>query len=105
MKEKLTHYNRLFKIQKAEIEKYCLRGSFLEAYHYYEVYAFKPLVANLRAVHTPTKQGFYLKHIYQDLPDHLTKQVEGLIRVNSVEDIRVRLDKIESILNDLTIDG
>lgn len=103
MKEELAYLKELFKVHKAEIEKYCRRNSFLEAYQYYELFALQPLVAGIRAVHTPTKQGFYLKHIYRELPASLVQTLEELYRVKSSEDIAANLYRIEKLLAGLTI--
>ena len=103
MVEKLAYHKELFRVHKAEIEKYCQRNKFLEAYQYYEVYALQPLVAGMRAVHTPTKQEFYLKHIYQELPLNLIQMLEELYRVKSSEDIVANLDKIEKLFDKLII--
>lgn len=103
MQEKLIYLKDLFDVHKAEVDKYCKRNKFLEAYQYYEMFALQPLVASVRAVYTPTKQGFYLKHIYQDLPKEMVDRIESLYIIKNVEDIKSNLVKIEDLFIELKI--
>ncbi|MGH2611458.1 MAG: nucleotidyltransferase domain-containing protein [Rhabdochlamydiaceae bacterium] len=104
MQAELSYLKDLFNAQMPEIQKYCHRNKLLEAYEYYETYALRPLVGALRAVYCPTKQSFYLKHIYQDLPKEVNKQLEDLYTVKSTNDIIVNLNKIHKIITTLHID-
>jgi predicted nucleotidyltransferase len=103
MQEKFIYLKDLFDVHKAVIDKYCRRNKFLEAYEYYEEFALQPLVASVRAVYAPTKQGFYLKHIYQDLPKEIVERIEGLYLIKNVEDIKSNLVKIEDLFAELKI--
>jgi predicted transcriptional regulator len=67
------------------------------------MFALQPLVASVRAVYTPTKQGFYLKHIYQDLPKEMVDRIESLYIIKNVEDIKSNLVKIEDLFIELKI--
>jgi predicted nucleotidyltransferase len=74
------------------VVKQIMRGKFLEAFGYYERYVLRPLVEVLRIVHVPRKSDYYIKDIYRDLPEDITRELEGLYQVPDISAFEARLE-------------
>ncbi len=76
--------------QSSRIEKYVKRGLFLEAYGYYQRWLLAPLIEILRMRYTPLHPDYYIVHISRHLPSDILIRLEGLFKVNSVTEIKVK---------------
>lgn len=77
--------------QHARVLKYVRRGTYLEAYAYYNKYVLDPLITLLRIIYTPYHVDYYLVHISQHIPEAELKKLEYFARISSLEDIEQRL--------------
>lgn len=77
--------------QHARIEKYVLRGQFLEAFGYYHRWLLMPLIEALRMRYTPLHPDYYIVHISRHLPAEVLRRLEDLFQVGSLEEIRVKM--------------
>ena len=73
--------------QASRLDKYVLRGEFLEAFGYYEKWLLTPLIEVLRMQYTPLHPDYFIVHISRHLPNHVLRRLEGLFKVNSVAEI------------------
>ena len=73
--------------QYARVEKYVLRGQFLEAFGYYHRWLLTPLIEALRLRYTPLHPEFYIIHISRHLPADVLRRLEDLFQVASLEDL------------------
>jgi hypothetical protein len=73
--------------QSARIQKYVLRGDFLEAFGYYHKWLLVPLIELLRLRHTQLHPDYYLVHISRHLSPDVLSRLEDLFKVNSVAEI------------------
>jgi hypothetical protein len=73
--------------QSARVEKYVLRGQFLEAFGYYHKYLLLPLIEALRLHYTPIHPEFSIIHITRHLPADEIARLEALFQVASLEDL------------------
>ena len=48
----------------------------------------QPLVELLRIRYVPGKHEYYFKHVYRDLPGEVVSQLEDLVKIKNIEDIR-----------------
>ncbi|MCL1795265.1 MAG: hypothetical protein FWG37_00090 [Clostridia bacterium] len=74
--------------QSMRIEKYVLRGQYLEAYAYYNRYALEPLIDLLRLIYTPAHADYYLVHISRHIPKAEKDKLEYFAQIGSIDDIR-----------------
>lgn len=73
------------------------RGKFLEAFGYYDRYVLGPLVEVLRLAYAPRKSDYYVKEIYRDLPEGITRELEGLYQVPDVSAFPARLEAADRL--------
>lgn len=73
------------------------RGEFLEAWMYYSKWTLQPLAELLRIRYVPRKIDYYFKHVHRDLPGEVVSQLEDLVRIKSIEDIRQGVAKASEI--------
>lgn len=77
--------------QRSRAIKYTDRKMFLEALIYYQKYVLGPLVDVLRIAHNPYQSDAFLVHASRDFPPDVVTALERLYKVQSVEDIAVRI--------------
>lgn len=90
LQNRVHHLKNTFK-QQSRVATKIQRGEFLEAIAYYMEWVIKPLVELLRIKHIPRKRDYYFKHISRDLPKKVVEQLENLVKVQSIEDIKKRI--------------
>jgi hypothetical protein len=73
--------------QGARIDKYILRGDFLEALGYYQRWLLTPLIEALRMRYTPHHPDYYIVHISRHLPADVVRRLEDLFKVNDIGEI------------------
>jgi hypothetical protein len=73
--------------QYARAEKYVRRGSYLEAYAYYNEYVLNPLVDLARLVFSPHNADFGFCHISRSVPEHIRRRLEYFAQIGSPEEI------------------
>jgi len=73
--------------QEARIEKYILRGDFLEAFGYYHKWLLTPLIEALRMRYTPLHPDYYIVHISRHLPPESLRRLEDLFKVSSLAEM------------------
>jgi hypothetical protein len=73
--------------QGARIEKYVLRGDFLEAFGYYHKWLLTPLIEALRMRYTPLHTDYYIVHISRHLPPPELARLEDLFQVGSLAEL------------------
>jgi len=101
--EKKPDLVKLFKLTHG-VDGEIARNNFLEALMYYHKFILEPLVDLLRIEHCPAKHGFYLKHIGRDLPEDIVARLEDLYKVNSVEELRQKLQKAKEWFDEIVKD-
>lgn len=73
--------------QGARIEKYVLRGDFLEAFGYYHKWLLTPLIEVLRMRYTPLHTDYYIVHISRHLPAPVLARLENLFKFSSLAEL------------------
>jgi|WetSurMetagenome_2_1015567.scaffolds.fasta_scaffold110831_1 hypothetical protein len=73
--------------QSSRIEKYILRGDYLEAFGYYHHWLMEPLIEVLRMRYTPLHPDYYIVHISRHLPADALKRLEYFFQISSLEEI------------------
>lgn len=73
--------------QDARIEKYILRGEFLEAFGYYHKWLLTSLIEVLRLRYTPLHPDYFIVHISRHLPAHVLRRLEDLFKISSLEEL------------------
>jgi hypothetical protein len=73
--------------QVSRIEKYIQRGEFIEAHAYYHKWLLTPLIEVLRMRYTPLHPEYHIVHISRHLPTDVVKWLEGLFKINSLEEL------------------
>lgn len=76
--------------QSARIEKYILRGDFLEAFGYYHKWLLMPLIEALRLRYTPLHPDYYIVHISRHLPPPILARLERLFQVGSLAELAAK---------------
>ncbi len=94
--DRIHHIKNIF-AQRFRVISKMERGEFLEAWMYYSKWTLQPLAELLRIRYVPRKYNYYFKHIQRDLPAEVVSQLEDLVRVNTVEDIRRGITKANEI--------
>jgi len=77
--------------QHKRVEKYVLRGQYLEAYAYYNRYVLEPLIDLLRLIYTPAHAHYYLIHISQHIPETERKLLEYYAQINTLIEIAEKM--------------
>jgi len=94
--DRVHHIKNIFAQQTRVLSK-IERGEFLEAWMYYTKWTLQPLVELLRIRYVPRKFEYYFKHVHKDLPGEVVSQLEDLVRIKSIEDIRQGIAKASEI--------
>lgn len=81
--------------QHLRVTKYIKRGTFPEAYAYYNRYVIEPLVILLRLKYTPIYPHHYLLHISQHMPREVVRRLEPLIQITSLEMMEATMTKAQ----------
>ncbi|MBD3917548.1 hypothetical protein H8B09_02180 [Paenibacillus sp. PR3] len=97
---KLYHIEQTFN-QQARAKKYTDRGLFLESFAYYQRYVLQPLVELIRIYHTPIGYYMHLIHISRDIPQDVLAELEPLYKVNSAEEIGLKIEQATEMFNAL----
>lgn len=79
------------------VVKQIKRGKFIEAFGYYERYVLRPLVEILRLAWAPRKSDYYIKEIYRDLPEEITRELEALYKVPDVDAFSGKLEAADRL--------
>lgn len=87
--------------QHSRVQKYVLRGQYLEAYAYYNRYVLEPLIDLLRITYTPVNANYYLIHISHHIPKDDLKKLEYFAQLSSLEDIAKRIPQAEKWFDEL----
>jgi len=86
--------------QDARIEKYILRGKFLEAYGYYHKWLLTPLIEVLRMRYTPLHPDYYIVHISRHLPADVLRRLEDLLKISSLEELAIKSRAARSLFEE-----
>lgn len=78
--------------QSSRINTYINRNNFIEATNYYIKFIFLPLVAILRVKYTPYLYNWWRIHISRHFPNNIIKELEELMKFNSINDIKKNFD-------------
>ena len=76
--------------QYPRLEKYLLRGQYLEAFGYYHKYLLEPLIEVLRMRYTPLHSDYYIVHISRHFPADVLSRVEYFFQPGSLVDLGTR---------------
>ncbi|MFA7674141.1 MAG: hypothetical protein WCY62_09865 [Clostridia bacterium] len=88
--------------QHSRVIKYVLRDQYLEAFAYYQRYVIEPLVFLLRMLYTPAYTDYGFVHITHHIPKESSEKLEYLVKVSSLEDIKIKITEAERWFNKLT---
>jgi hypothetical protein len=100
LRNRVGDLTKEFSLFQIWIEKNVARKNFLEALLYYHRRILEPLVELLRVKHSPTKRDYYLKHVTQDLPVDVVRELEEIYKVNSVEEIAEKAEHANKLFQD-----
>ena len=87
--------------QHCRVLKYVYRGTYLEAYAYYNRYVLEPLIDILRLIYTPAHQDYYLIHISQHIPKNEVEKLEQFAKISTLEDIAAKTKLAENWFKEL----
>lgn len=87
--------------QRARVLKYIRRGTYLEAYAYYNRYVFEPLVNILRIIYTPAYAYNYLLHITHHIPKSEADKLAFYAQISSLDDIEQKTQSAEKWFREL----
>lgn len=87
--------------QHLRVKKYIKRGTFSEAYAYYNKYVIEPLVMFLRLKYTPLYPYHYMLHISKHMPQDVIDRLEKLIKLTSLEEMEVAIVAAEKWYEEL----
>ena len=79
--------------QISRIEKYIQRGEYIEAHSYYHKWLLTPLIEVLRIRYTPLHPDYYIVHISRHLPTDVVNRLEGLFKINSLEELAEKIQE------------
>lgn len=99
IKDRIEKIEKNRELRGTYVEKSINRGDYLEAEDRYRDLILKKLVEVLRLLHCPEKSHYHVKHIYKDLPEEIVKEIEDLLRVSSVEEIKEKQKKANELMN------
>jgi hypothetical protein len=83
------------------VAKEIKRRNFLEALNNYHKYVIGPLTTCLRLRYCPEKKDYHLKHIYRDLPKNVTKKLEKLCKISSLNQIESKTKEATQFLRNV----
>ena len=87
--------------QHSRVQRYVMRGQYLEAYAFYNRYVLEPLIDLLRIIYTPANTDYYLIHISQHIPKESSQKLEYFAQLSSLEDIAERIPQAEKWFDEL----
>lgn len=76
--------------QHSRVLKYVRRGTYLEAYAYYNRYVLEPLVNVLRIIYTPAYAYNHMIHITHHIPKSEAEKLAYFAQVSSLDDIELK---------------
>ncbi len=102
LEKRIYHLKNIFH-QDSRVIKMIKRREFIDAFNFYYKFTLQPLTELLRIKYAPKKQIF-LKYISQDLPEDLSKQLEDLYKINSLEEMFIKLTLAKKLFNNVLKD-
>ncbi len=88
--------------QYPRLQKYLLRGQYLEAFGYYHKYLLEPLVEVLRMRYTPLHPDYYIVHISRHLPADVLHRVEYFFQPGSLAELGIRSREARQLFQETT---
>jgi len=86
-----------------------LRGHAVEALHFYQAFALRPLVEALRLLHCPQRRVFSVRYLPRDLPPDVVHRITALSFVNDLDDLASKHDQVKAwfaqVMQSLERDG
>ncbi|MBS1519340.1 MAG: hypothetical protein JSS91_14755 [Bacteroidetes bacterium] len=80
-----------------QTEKEIIRGRYIDALAYYFDLTIKPLIRSLRIKYNPVHYNFELRYLYDEFPAGLVKEIEELLSIRDINDLKIKLNKAEEI--------
>lgn len=87
--------------QHNRVIKYVKRGTYLEAYAYYNRYVLEPLIDVLRLIYTPAFAHYYLIHISKHIPKADAEKLQFFAKISSLEEIEKKVPLAEEWFKEL----
>jgi predicted nucleotidyltransferase len=87
--------------QHARVIKYVRRGTYPEAYAYYNHYVLEPLVNVLRILYTPAYAYNHMLHISHHIPKSESDRLSYFARIASLEDIEYKTPRAQKWFGEL----
>lgn len=78
------------------VTKTRLRGHAVEALHFYQAYALRPLVEALRLLHCPQRRMFSVRYLARDLPADVVARITALSFVNDLDDLALKHAQVQA---------
>lgn len=80
-----------------QTEKEIMRGNYIDALAYYFDLTLKPLIRMLRVKHNPVHYNFELRYLYDEFPADVVKEIEALLSITDIEDLKRKLVMAEEL--------
>lgn len=80
-----------------QTEKEILRGHYIDALAYYFDLTLKPLIRSLRVKYNPVHYNFELRYLYDEFPKNIVKEIELLLSITDIDDLKRKLKLAEEI--------
>ena len=80
-----------------QTEKEILRGRYIDALAYYFDLTLKPLIRSLRVKYNPVHYNFELRYLYDEFPKNIVKEIELLLSITDIDDLKRKLKLAEEI--------
>ncbi|MFZ1323295.1 MAG: hypothetical protein WAT71_17200 [Ignavibacteria bacterium] len=80
-----------------QTEKEIIRGRYIDAFAYYFDLTLKPLIRSLRVKYNPVHYNFELRYLDDEFPENITKEIESLLSITDIDDLKVKLKMAEEI--------
>jgi predicted nucleotidyltransferase len=86
-----------------------LRGHAVEALHFYQAFALRPLVEALRLLHCPQRRVFSVRYLARDLPPKVVDRITSLSFISDLDDLADKHDQVQTwfaqVMQSLEHDG
>jgi len=73
-----------------------LRVQAVEALHFYQAFALRPLVEALRLLHCPQRRVFSVRYLARDLPPKVVERVTSLSFISDLDDLADKHDQVQT---------
>ena len=90
-------YKSVFEFFLYQTEKEIIRGHYIDALAYYFDLTLKPLIRSLRVKYNPVHYNFELRYLYDELPEYLVKEIESLLSIADIDDLKIKLKMAEEL--------